>query len=848
MAITSGAGSGSGYGIFYVGIDQTISGFDIEWDYYVRTNANSVYDNQTLTVTGARSATFNFRMTTCCGAWQYVGTVKMTGNPGGSYTTRASLSGVYSGATPSHSRTATLGTGHPSTPARPTFSDIESNSAVMRAYPPSSNGGSPIKTYKRQIADNAAFNPVLTTWESGASNFKITGLAAATTYYVRYLAINNANNGSAWSPVGTFTTGAEEPLPIETVSATRVNDSRIDLSWASPGTGTRPVQGVHIQRSTDGGAYVDVANLTGDVTAWSDAGVEAGHAYRYRVRVWNRPGSIYQYSPTTYSGNVYTSPGAPKNVYAYRDGDAIVVEFENGANYPISSYRIEDSRGGGEYTFIGTTTTSPYLIANPTRESHQYRVIAVSPNGLRSAPSVPSNIVYIPAPPYAPTVTQITPQDAAKGIRVPFTHNPADGSRQQRYEVRYRQGGMFTWTSSGVQAGAASEYTVPANALSNSDPSTARYTDVQVRTWGSFTDPSPWSAITRIDLYSTPTITGLSPSNGGEFDSSNLTIRLTPQDGTGLRIVEISYKLTNRDTGQVFERVDTTSRVPGNQVTTTGLGGRLENGSRWRLEVTVKNSVGLKSAVYTSDFTVVYPPPNKATLEATWDELRGAVQLESYIDNGDPYAPEIIDTELQRSIDDGETWQTVGFIRGESGVTLDARAPVFGRVCYRAITNSALPSSNTSDVVCLDFADGTARCATGDIPVLSAYINFGPNLGQVVRLYFDLDIGTETFDIEEQVLHRFSGRTFPTLYTGTAMDQTFTVTFSTPHPRLQDQAASLDEIKSMRIAPGPKLWRDYQGRFIFVAITKMSYESAPGGIFRVTLEATRVDPPAVPHV
>jgi len=95
---------------------------------------------------------------------------------------------------------------------------------------------------------------------------------------------------------------ATPPAAPTALSATAVSHQQIDIGWidnASDETGFR------VERSPDGAAWVEIATLGANVSAWSDDGLMASTNYSYRVRAYNGAGT------SSYSSTATATTQAP---------------------------------------------------------------------------------------------------------------------------------------------------------------------------------------------------------------------------------------------------------------------------------------------------------------------------------------------------------------------------------------------------------------------------------------------------------------------------------------------------------------------------------------------------------
>ena len=70
------------------------------------------------------------------------------------------------------------------------------------------------------------------------------------------------------------------PHQPKNVSVSRVSDSSQKIAWEANYTGMNghyPWTGVHVDRRTDDGAWINIKDVSWDITNWTDNSTEAGH-------------------------------------------------------------------------------------------------------------------------------------------------------------------------------------------------------------------------------------------------------------------------------------------------------------------------------------------------------------------------------------------------------------------------------------------------------------------------------------------------------------------------------------------------------------------------------------------
>lgn len=224
----------------------------------------------------------------------------------------ASISGMYNGGTPSHSRSLTLPARPRGTPDAPTLSSSQIDPTADHAWwtVPAANG-SALTGYQMHYARNSSFNPieqdiVSDEWETSRV---VDGLAKGSLYYKRIRARNSYGYGP-WSAVRTFTTGTTEPGAPGQPSAYGIGATSATLSWSPPtDTGGTPITGYVVERATSP-AFDDAVVATPTGTSLQVTGLAKGTTYRVRVKAVNAVGES-DYSPVALFETDITPPGAP---------------------------------------------------------------------------------------------------------------------------------------------------------------------------------------------------------------------------------------------------------------------------------------------------------------------------------------------------------------------------------------------------------------------------------------------------------------------------------------------------------------------------------------------------------
>lgn len=623
------------------------------------------------------------------------------------------------------------------------------------------------------------------------------------------------------------------------VGVTRNSDTSHTVTWTRNPSTPGPYQSQQVQRSTDGGAWAQIASVSGTATSYTDTTTSADHSYQWRVVATNTTGTATSAASTT----LYTTPKAPGTPTAVKSGANIVLSFTNTARHD-TGIKVYASQDGGAFALLATV-----LAANLTTYTHTspstsvtwaYRVATYN-GALISAQSASSNTVQLAAPPNAPTgLGPSTIRDATEDVTWSWTHNPVDSSPQSGFEVRHREAGEVTWTTVTVTS-SVSQWILPGGTYAN--PETVEW---QVRTKG--LDPSygAWSATATSPTSTRPTVTITSPADGSTLDTSQLVVSWAYFDAEGAPQSAWIARLVN-SAGTIVEE-----QTVAGAATTTTFATAVADGTSWTVRVMAADTPGLWSAIAAAAFTVAYALPAAPTVDLTWDPATAAVTVA--ITN-----PEVSDlsfpfgygefgdggfggdgfgggggvptdhNEVWRSIDGGP-WELIASGVPPNTTTTDWSPTVAGTNAYRVDAVSALPSTATSAAV------EQVTAATG------LWVSGGPGFSQVCLVRSNVEIGIET-GRAVKVLRQYAGRDYPIERTGTARWHSLTIDADILAVRVQQGLASAPAAwEALADLAGPHLWRDLDGRYVQVSLGAVSMRRLRGGhVYRLSVTATRVD-------
>lgn len=418
--------------------------------------------------------------------------------------------------------------------------------------------------------------------------------------------------GAGYPPAVTssFTVAARPyttPADPTNVVATRISDSQIRLGFTAVSSSKAPVTHTIVRRQTDDGAWADMPDIrgTGEHT-WVDTGVSAGHYYRYRVGTVGPSGlsSSWVYSPV-----VYTTPSAPRDVTAVKDGHNVVLSWRHSSAGALSTQIFEGS------TLVATAGVGAhsYVVKAPdASRSHTYTLTALAPNGLVSA-GVVSNTVQLLRAPFAPSV--LAPSGyvpVSSRVEVRWQHNSADGSEQTKAQIQYADNPVSPqWNDLGSVVGSSESYVWDVGA------SVQQYV-WRVRTWGQdASKPSPWSSPSAFRAVERPRVTVSAPSRGSTVQTNETDVVFTVTSTVDHPTWTVQILADGAHSQTLTGVVDATPT----HVHISGL----RNGSTYTVRVLAADYVQSLSSDTT--FTVSYASPQPPTVHADWDPDKASTSL-----------------------------------------------------------------------------------------------------------------------------------------------------------------------------------------------------------------------------
>lgn len=213
------------------------------------------------------------------------------------------------------------------------------------------------------------------------------------------------------------------PRNPTSVSATRVSDSRIEISWDHSADSDRPLDYFEVQRQTNGGSWTALTTTTAKKAIHS---TQAGNSYRYRVRAVNGAGE----SSWVYTSTVVTSPLPPTNASVSRISDtshSITWTNDSNAGNTYKTVRVQrwDNVGGIWATVATLSGSSQSYTDTGTRSDREYQWRVRAENAAGSSDYAITN--RIKTTPAAPSNANLTQEGEA--MRITWQNNATTADR-----------------------------------------------------------------------------------------------------------------------------------------------------------------------------------------------------------------------------------------------------------------------------------------------------------------------------------------------------------------------------------------------------------------------------------
>ncbi|HYG65049.1 MAG TPA: fibronectin type III domain-containing protein, partial [Thermoanaerobaculia bacterium] len=282
---------------------------------------------------------------------------------------------------------------------------------------------------------------------TNATGARVTGLAAATAYTFRVRAANSAgfsaySNSAAATTLTAPVTPAAPAAPT-TLQAQALSGTEVQLTWTDSSSNE---DGFRVERSTAGGAFLEIQTVAANATGSRVTGLTAGTAYTFRVRAANAAGlSAYSNSAsaTTTAPVATTVPAAPSSLAA-KATSATQIQLtwrDNSGNE--ASFRIERIINGRwtEIASVAANSTSASVSGLIASTSYSFRVRAANSAGYSpySNTAKSSTLRSSVTPPAAPSNFSVTYLGSGT-VRFTWTDN---STNETNFRIERMIGGVY---------------------------------------------------------------------------------------------------------------------------------------------------------------------------------------------------------------------------------------------------------------------------------------------------------------------------------------------------------------------------------------------------------------------
>jgi len=389
------------------------------------------------------------------------------------------------------------------------------------------------------------------------------------------------------------------PSKPTNVSATRIDDNRIDISWTNHATSSSPYNSLVVCRGD--GPYMEIATLSGSATSYSDTSSNIGMAFAYVLYAKNSSGESDFSSP---SATIYGRPYAPSSISGARlNGTIVRITLANTASTATST-ELQYSTDGTTWNDATSTQSRATTIDWDTGGGEFYFRARNARGDLKSDWSPVSEKVSALVPPLAPTLLlpsscTVIPK-GQNNITFSWQHNPADGSAQTAAELQYSTNGGTTWTT-------VSETTSQSASVANNFSVNATVT-WRVRTKGADASYGPYSSTRTFTVRQVPTIAFVTSKPPAVVADMPIEYQLTYSDQSG-SFSDGTVSITDANGNVVYSEAiasNLTGEISASEFIPT-------NGQTYRMVATVNSTSSLSSTIAVQ-MSVAFVEPQAGTL------------------------------------------------------------------------------------------------------------------------------------------------------------------------------------------------------------------------------------------
>ena len=228
------------------------------------------------------------------------------------------------------------------------------------------NGSSPVRLYRvySSLTSDGSYTLLSTT---SSTTIVLNNIKANTDYYYKVSAINNSTMESVLSSPIAKTIIFNAPSSPTSLSPVEIESNKVTLTWSIPSDTNANITSYNIYDATVENVNTLIKSVSGDYIVATLTNLESRKTYTYKISAVNNAGE----SPLSEPFAVTTNdryPYAPLNTKVTDiSTNSISISWNapiNKGESAIISYKLYVASNGGEFTFVGSTTSEIYTFDN----------------------------------------------------------------------------------------------------------------------------------------------------------------------------------------------------------------------------------------------------------------------------------------------------------------------------------------------------------------------------------------------------------------------------------------------------------------------------------------------------
>lgn len=294
----------------------------------------------------------------------------------------------------------------------------------------------------QRSVDGGSYSTIASGLSAGATSYSDTSAAVNHKYTYKIVATNASGTATSGVSTAVYTTPGTPTIG----TATKLGNGNISLTWTNNVGYGDTAYTTRIEESQNGGAFSELASVSGGVASYEHVAPSGAVTHAYRVRHRSNTGSLNgAYSATSNTVTLLSTANAPTGLspsgVARDAAGAIVLTWTHNPTdgTPQSKRRVQAKVNAGAYADLvnDSSGTSSYTVAGGTwtnGDTITWKVATAGENGTLSAYSAESTITLSAKP----TVTINTPtaEYGLSQLTVEWGYFQAQSSVQAAWEAR----------------------------------------------------------------------------------------------------------------------------------------------------------------------------------------------------------------------------------------------------------------------------------------------------------------------------------------------------------------------------------------------------------------------------